>query len=102
MRYSGEDPHVDLLKESEELAVIKKLMQFPEIIADAARDYQLSRIARFAHEVAHVFHNFYEKHQVIIEGDSDRTSARLALVRGTQIILKQSLDLLGITAPEEM
>ena len=102
VRYSGEGTHVGLLKESEELAVIKKLMQFPEIIADAARDYQLSRITRYVHEVAHVFHNFYEKHQVIIEGDSDRTSARLALVRGTQIILKQSLDLLGITAPEEM
>ncbi len=90
-----------LLKEKEELDLIKKLIQFPEVVEDTARDYQVHRLTRYAYELARVFHNFYEKHRVITE-DKELTQARLALVKAAQIVLQQVLGLLGISAPERM
>ncbi|QQG44944.1 MAG: arginine--tRNA ligase [Candidatus Sungiibacteriota bacterium] len=90
-----------LLKEREELRLIKKLIQFTEIVEDTARDYQVHRLPRYAYELARAFHNFYEKHRVITE-DKNLTAARLNLVSATQVVLKNILSLMGIGAPEKM
>lgn len=91
----------ELLKEKEELMLIKKIAQLPEIIADTAMDYQVHRLPRYALELARTFHNFYEKHWVIGD-DKALTQARLALVKATQQVLQQTLSLLGVSAPEKM
>lgn len=91
----------ELLRENEELNLIKKLARFPEILEDTARDYQVHRLPRYALELARIFHNFYESHRVITD-DSELTEARLALVSATKIVLKNTLGLMGIDAPEKM
>ena len=89
------------LKEKEELALLKKLIQFPEVIEDTASDYQIHRLFRFALELARIFHNFYEKHRVIVD-DSQLTEVRLNLVLGVKLVLKNLLDLMGMDSPEKM
>lgn len=91
----------DLLNSKEELTLIKKLIQVPEIIKDTAGDYQVHRLSRFSLELARIFHNFYEKHRVIT-GDQQLTEARLNLVLATKTVLKNLLGLMGIEAPEKM
>jgi arginyl-tRNA synthetase len=99
--YKSKAPNFKFLKEKEELDLIKKLIQFPEIVEDTAGDYQVARLTRYAYEVAAAFHHFYERHRVITE-DKNLTAGRLAIVRASQIVLRNSLGLLGISAPEKM
>ncbi|MDP2676496.1 MAG: arginine--tRNA ligase [bacterium] len=95
------DADYALLSEKEELALIKKMAQFPDIIEDTANDYQVHRIPRYAYELAHAFHDFYEKHRVIQENKKLLT-ARRALIEATQVVLQQTLNILGVTSPEKM
>ena len=81
--------------------MVKKLIQFPEIVEDTAADFQVIRLTRYALELSKIFHNFYEKHQVI-SVNGELQMARLALVKATQIVLHNILDLLGISKPEKM
>jgi arginyl-tRNA synthetase len=90
-----------LLKEDEELSLIKKLIQFPEVVEDTAQDYQVHRLTRYTYELARAFHYFYEKHHVITD-DKELTQARLGLAGATQVVLQNVLGLLGISAPKKM
>lgn len=90
-----------LLSESAEQALIKTMIRFPEIVEDTAHDYQVQRIPHYALDLARAFHNFYEKHRVITD-DAAQTNARLALVEAARIILKNTLDLIAVAAPEKM
>lgn len=94
-------PNIKLLKTKDELNLIRKLVEYPEILAEIARTYGVHRLPRYALELAREFHNFYEKEKVITE-DKKLTSARLALIMATKIVLANSLNLMGIAAPERM
>ena len=94
-------PKLGLLKSPEELALLKVLARFPEIIEETAQDYHVLRLTTYATDVARAFHYFYEKQRVISD-DKALTAARLALVSGAQIVLKNTLDTMGISAPEKM
>ena len=94
--------NLNLLTQPEELNLIKKILQLPEVIEDIAQDYQIHRLPRYAYEFAQVFTDFYEKHQVIDLKNPELTQARLALVSATQKTLKSTLALMGIAAPEKM
>lgn len=91
----------NFFKEKEEIELVKKLIQFPEIVEDTAEDYQVIRLTRYAVDLARIFHNFYEKHRVIGK-DKKTTQSRLKLVYAAQIVLKLVLGLLGISAPTKM
>jgi arginyl-tRNA synthetase len=90
-----------LLVHPSELELIKQLIRFPEIIEDTARDYQLQRIPQYALDLATIFHQFYRDCKVLAENDSLQ-KARLGLILATKIVLKNTLDLMGISAPERM
>ena len=90
-----------LLAAPEELALIKKMAQFPELIEDTARDYQVHRIPRYAMDLARAFHAFYEIHRVVSD-DKRLTAARIGLVRGAQTVLGETLRILGVAAPKKM
>jgi len=90
-----------LLSESEEIALIKKLLQYPVVFEGAATACEPHRITYYLQELAGVFHAYYYKHRVISD-DNGLTMARLALCRGVKIILEQGLKLLGVSAPEKM
>lgn len=89
------------LKHPSELALIKQLIRFPEIVTETSKDYQVQRLPQYAVELATIFHQFYRDCRVITE-DKDLTQARLALISTTKIILRNTLDLMGISAPEKM
>ena len=92
---------LDKLTHPAESNLIKQLIKFPEIIEDTARDYQVQRIPYYAIELANDFHRFYENCRVLGE-DNEIVQSRVSLIKATQIILKNTLDLMGISAPEKM
>jgi len=84
-----------------ELQLIKKLIIFPEIIEQTAKDYQIQRLPQYALGLATAFHQFYQECQVISK-NKKLSQSRLGLVLATKIILKEALSLMGISAPEKM
>ena len=93
--------NLELLEETSELDLIKQIIRLPEIIEDTAKDYQLQRLPNYALELAESFHRFYENCRVISE-DKKLTEARLSLILTTKIVLRNTLELMGINAPEKM
>ena len=94
-------PKLISLKTKAELNLIRKLIEFPEILSNIAANYEVHRLPRYALELAREFHNFYEKERVISE-DKKLTSARLALVLAAKIVLGNALNLMGIKASDKM
>lgn len=93
--------NLSLLQHSSELKLIKRLLKLPEVVEDTAKDCQLQRLPNYAVELATVFHQFYHDCQVISENQK-LTQARLTLVLAAKIVFKNTLDLMGISAPEKM
>lgn len=90
-----------LLKEPEEILLIKKLLQYPMVFEGAALACEPHRITYYLQELAGVFHAYYYKHRIISD-DERLTLARLGLCRGVKIVLDEGLKLLGVSAPERM
>ncbi len=99
--YKLQTTNYKLLNHSSELDLIKKLIRFPEIIEDTAKDYQVQRIPQYVIDLAESFHKFYKDCRVLA-GDKKLSQARLSLILATQIVLKNILDVMGISAPEKM
>ena len=91
----------DTLTNEYELELIKKMAAFPEEVQRAARERAPHRIAHFVHELAGMFHTFYN-HCRIIQEDKDLEKSRLALVTAVRITIANSLAILGVSAPEKM
>lgn len=94
---------VDLtrLSTESELALIRKIADLPEEIAMAARDLAPYRLARYASDLATLFHSFYNECRVLTD-DEELKKARLVLVNAARITLRNVLNLLGVNAPERM
>ncbi len=90
-----------LLRLGEEQSLIKRLLQFPHVVAAAARTLEPHRIAYYLQELAGLFHPYYKGHRVIGD-DVALTNARLALAAGVGLVVRNGLDLLGVSAPEKM
>jgi arginyl-tRNA synthetase len=96
-----ENVNLSLLKRTEELDLIKKIAQLPEIVQSAADALEPHRITAFLREVATSFHQFYHQRRVVT-GSPALTAARLVLVEATQIVLRNALRLIGVSAPTHM
>ncbi|CQR72900.1 Arginine--tRNA ligase [Sporomusa ovata DSM 2662] len=92
---------LELLTEQAEIDLIKKMAMFPEEVASAACERAPHRIARYAHELAGLFHTFYNQCRIIGVAP-DLQAARLALVTAVRATVKQSLGILGVAAPDKM
>ncbi|MEK6845736.1 MAG: arginine--tRNA ligase [Nanoarchaeota archaeon] len=90
-----------LLNTPQELAVVGKLNEFPFVVEKAADNYKLNYICNYLISLSQAFNEFYHAHAVISD-DEKLMKARLALVDCTRQVLETGLELLGITAPEEM
>ena len=89
------------LTENVEKELIKQISLFPDEIRLAARDYDPSRINRYVIELAAKFHRFYNACR--LKGEEPQTlKARLKLADTTKRVIKNSLDVIGISAPEKM
>lgn len=95
-------PNLKLLKEPEELELIKELIKFPELVEEISQNFQVQKLPFYAQELARYFHNFYERCRVLDSKNPQISSARFALVLATQVVLKNTLNLMGIRAPERM
>jgi arginyl-tRNA synthetase len=85
-----------------ELALIKQLARLPLIIDDACSSCKPHFIANYLYETASAFNQFYRDCPVLSEQDKTLRSSRLTLVFATKNVLHTALDLLGISAPEEL
>ncbi len=90
-----------LLKEEEELALLKTMAGYPAMISGAARDLAPHRVIFFLMELAGQFHRYYNKHKVLGE-NPELTRARLQFCRALRVVLRNGLHLAGLGAPEKM
>lgn len=89
------------LAHESELALMRKMADFSDLVSGAARDRAPFRLTHYAQELAGLFHSFYGNCHVLGEEECVE-KARLALVDSARIVLALSLDLLGVSAPERM
>ncbi|GAG69488.1 unnamed protein product, partial [marine sediment metagenome] len=101
IRNPKSETNLKVLIHPTELALIKQLIKFPDLVGEISQDYQVQKLPFYAIGLADRFHNFYEKCRVISK-DNQKQQARLALISACQIVLKNCLALMGISAPEKM
>ena len=90
-----------VLDKTEERELAKKLVDFPSLVLGAAEALEPHRVAAYLLETAGLAHKWYHEHHVLDQPEPLRT-ARLVLARATQIVVRNALGILGITAPERM
>ena len=102
---SAEGADLSLLTHEKEGDLIRTLGEFPAVVKAAAELREPHRIARYAEELASVFHKFYDACQILPKAGENPEpihSARLALAAASRQVLANALGLLGVTAPERM
>ncbi len=84
----------------EERQLVKRLVEFPAVVAEATERRGPHQLTNYAIYVADDFHRFYHHHRVLESGDAQ--AFRLGLCRATQTVVTRALDLIGVEAPERM
>jgi arginyl-tRNA synthetase len=94
---------VDLapLNEDEEFAIIQAILSYPEIVEKSARALEVHRISHYLLDLVSRFHGYYSRHRVISD-DKSLTQARLFLLDGLRITIRNGFELMGISSPEKM
>lgn len=95
------DADLSALVDDAELALARKIDEFPELAAGCARDLAPFRITHYAQDLASTFHQFYTQCHVLTD-DEALTTARLFAADATRRVLRNALGLLGVSAPEKM
>lgn len=95
------DAATDRLDHPSEVELLRRMDTYPEVVAGAAADRAVHRVARYAEDLAEAFHRFYVDCQVVGD-DAELTRARLWLCVAARRTLVNALDLLGVSAPERM
>lgn len=98
---SGSGVDYSTLGEESERNLSSALLDFPRLVASASEAREPQRLAAYLHETARLAHNWYHKVRVLEAPDGVR-EARLALARAAQVVLRNGLTILGISAPERM
>jgi arginyl-tRNA synthetase len=88
--------------EREERELVKRLAEFPGVVAEATERRGPHAIPIYAIRLADDFHRFYHEHTVLAEKGGTNQGFRLALVKATQDVIARSLDLVGVEAPDRM
>jgi arginyl-tRNA synthetase len=99
--FSADGVDLSVLREPEEQQLIKTLGDFPAIVSAAAAALEPQRIVAYLTEAARQAHLWYHKHHVLGQPE-ELMRARLALARAAQIVIRNALTILGVTAPERM
>ena len=98
---ASEGADTALLTAKGELDLIRACLRFPELVVEIAGTKGVHRLTGYALDLAGLFHAFYRDHKVVGD-DAERSRARLRLVEAVQVTLRQTLGLLGVSAPESM
>jgi len=89
------------LTEPSEERLITELSRYPEVMHSAATEYEPHQIAYYLRDLANEFHSYYNSCQFIVDSDELR-NARLNLICASKQVICNGLDILGVSAPEEM
>lgn len=105
LKFAGQEvtvhANLERLAAAEEAELIGCLSQFPDFLIQASRAFEPYRLADYLRQVAACFHKFYSAHRIVTE-DKELTQARLLLADAARIVLRNGLELLGISQPESM
>ena len=96
---------LSLLTHDREGDLIRTLGEFPAVVEEAAQLREPHRIARYAEDLAAVFHRFYDSCQVLPKAGEDEApihGARLALAQASRVVLANALTMVGVSTPEKM
>ena len=92
----------DLLVAPQEIDLIKQLVEFKQVIIDAAKNREPYQITIYIQKVAQLFHSFYNECRVVDENNLNLSAQRLLLVVATKTVLANALNLIGVSAPQKM
>ena len=108
LSYAGDtdfsEADLSSLREEPEMVLIRKLLEFPEVVEMAASTLSPHHLGYYAQDLACIFHSFYKQCRVVSSEPehTERNKARLALVSAAKIVLHSVLTIMGMNAPEEM
>lgn len=92
----------NLLTHEKEIDLMKWILSFSDVVAEAAASRLPNKICNYVQKLAQLFHTFYASCKVLDFEQTELSGQRLALVKATQITLRNALNLIGVSAPEEM
>ena len=92
----------DRLVHEKEIDLMKTLQEYPKVVRESARTRQVHKMCHYIQNLASKFHSFYNACKVIDPQDQELSDQRLALVKATQIVLADALNLIGVDAVESM
>ena len=93
--------NLSLLKEPQELSLMRSLTRYPEVIELAANNRAPQHLVHYLRDLANDFHTYYNAHVFIVD-DANLRDARLALITAARVVIVNGLDILGVSAPESM
>lgn len=95
------DIDYDLLKEDDELILVKRLEAFPLLILRAANYYEPSILSRYLLDLCSTFNRYYQRHRILVD-DAELKKARILLIDSIRQVIKNGLRILGLKSPERM
>jgi len=93
--------NLELLTEDHELALMKQLSRYPEVVESSALNEEPHQLTHYLRELANDFHSYYNKSQFLVDDDKLR-DARIKLILAVREVLRNGLNLIGVSAPEQM
>lgn len=93
---------LEALDTVEDMALLRKMAAFEDMLTAAAKALAVHHVSAYLGELASLLHSYYAKHQILLVDDTERSLARLILLRAVGQTLKNGLDVLGVGAPESM
>lgn len=93
--------NLDPLRLPEEMSLIKKIALYPDVLAACAQGLEPHPLAQYLVVLSKAFHSYYNKVRVITD-DEELSQARLGMVQAVRIVIRNALEIMGITAPEKM
>ncbi len=94
--------HYELITHEKELDLLKHINEFASTVADAAKTRQPHKMCNYITRLAQLFHTFYADCKVLDRTNLELSAQRLALVKASEMTLRNALTLIGVSAPEKM
>jgi len=97
-----EDYKLNLLREEEEIELIKKMDELKEVLEIISENYEVHRLINYAIELSSLLHSYYNKHKVLIDENKELMIARLSLIESIRIVIRNILNIVGVNVLEKM
>jgi arginyl-tRNA synthetase len=101
VRPTPDDPRLARLVEPHEISLLKTLARWPEAVESAALSEEPHQLTHYLRELANDFHTYYNAHQFLVD-DAELRDARIQLILAVRVVLRNGLNLLGVSAPDRM